>query len=41
MTVACFFQNGIFFSSKRSFSGITFIFSNAPAFSISSMVVLP
>jgi len=37
----CFCKNGSFFSSKRCFSGMTFIFSKAPAFSNSSMVVSP
>ncbi len=39
--MACFWKKGSFFSSKRSFSGITFIFSKAPAFSNSSIVVSP
>jgi hypothetical protein len=41
MTVACFFRKGSSFSSNRSFSGIIFIFSKAPAFSSSSMVASP
>jgi hypothetical protein len=41
MTMECFFRNGSFFSSNRCFSGMTFIFSKAPAFSIASMVVSP
>lgn len=41
MTVACFFKNGSFFSSNRSFSGITLRFSKAPAFSSCSMDAFP
>jgi hypothetical protein len=39
ITVECFCTKGTFFSSTFCFSGTTFIFSKAPAFSISSIVV--
>jgi hypothetical protein len=41
ITMECFFKKGSFTSSKRCFSGMTFIFSKAPAFSMFSIVVLP
>lgn len=41
ITVECFWKNGSFFSSTFCFSGKTFMFSKAPAFSISLMVVAP
>jgi hypothetical protein len=41
MTGACFFINGSFVSSNFCFSGMTFKFSKAPAFSSSSIVVSP
>jgi hypothetical protein len=41
MTVEYFFKKGSFFSSNRCLSGMTLIFSKAPAFSNSAMVVSP